>query len=184
MYEKDLYNNNVTTGTELKAAKKDCKIYNAENPQDIEFLKAVASGDAESHVIEKILSEYNSDSGSFCTVQWLAGHPDKLYLAVGSANFPSHCRKANPYGSARAFRKSLCYQKDVKHMSTSEFNTSKLSSCCMAENIQAGSWQMCICTECQIEYDPDISAAKNIQIKKKAELWLERYICPDALLRR
>ncbi|KAL0219300.1 hypothetical protein P9112_004953 [Eukaryota sp. TZLM1-RC] len=116
--------------------------------------------------------------------QRLAGHPEKLYLAVGSANFPSHCRKVNRYGSARAFRKWLCYQKDVKHLSTSEFNTSKMSSCCMAENIQAGSWQMRICTECQIVYDRDISAAKNIQIKKKAELWPERYICPDALLRR
>ncbi|KAL0204800.1 hypothetical protein P9112_000107 [Eukaryota sp. TZLM1-RC] len=61
---------NLTTGTELKAAKKDCQIYNAKNPQDIEFLKAVAAGDAEKHVIEKILSEYNSDSGGFCTVQW------------------------------------------------------------------------------------------------------------------
>ncbi|KAL0223943.1 hypothetical protein P9112_003333 [Eukaryota sp. TZLM1-RC] len=60
---------NITTGPELKAAKKDCKIYNAENPQDIEFLKAVAAGDAEKHVIEKILSEYSSDSGNFCTVQ-------------------------------------------------------------------------------------------------------------------
>ncbi|KAL0214340.1 hypothetical protein P9112_006524 [Eukaryota sp. TZLM1-RC] len=50
------------TGTELKAAKKDCKIYNAENPQDIEFFKAVAAGDSEKHVIEKILSEYHSDS--------------------------------------------------------------------------------------------------------------------------
>ncbi|KAL0226048.1 hypothetical protein P9112_013372 [Eukaryota sp. TZLM1-RC] len=64
---------NLTTGTELKAAKKDCKIYNAENPQDIEFLKAVAAGDSEKHVIEKILSEYHSDSGSFCTVQWFGG---------------------------------------------------------------------------------------------------------------
>ncbi|KAL0211234.1 hypothetical protein P9112_009532 [Eukaryota sp. TZLM1-RC] len=64
---------NLTTGTQLKAAKKDCKIYNAENPQDIEFLKTVAAGDAEKHVIEKILSEYNSDSGSFCTVQWFGG---------------------------------------------------------------------------------------------------------------
>ncbi|KAL0219003.1 hypothetical protein P9112_004656 [Eukaryota sp. TZLM1-RC] len=27
--------------------------------------------------------------------QRLAGHPEKLYLAVGSANFPSHCRKVN-----------------------------------------------------------------------------------------
>ncbi|KAL0214586.1 hypothetical protein P9112_006770 [Eukaryota sp. TZLM1-RC] len=116
--------------------------------------------------------------------QRLAGHPEKLYLAVGSANFPSHCRKVNRYGSARAFRKWLCYQKDMKHLLTSEFNTSKMSSCCMAENIQAGSWQMRICTECQIVYDRDISAAKNIQIKKKAELWPERYICPDALLRR
>ncbi|KAL0211216.1 hypothetical protein P9112_009514 [Eukaryota sp. TZLM1-RC] len=62
---------NLTTGTELKAAKKDCKIY--ENPQDIEFLKAVAAGDSEKHVIEKILSEYHSDSGSFCTVQWFGG---------------------------------------------------------------------------------------------------------------
>ncbi|KAL0206305.1 hypothetical protein P9112_001612 [Eukaryota sp. TZLM1-RC] len=44
---------NLTTGTELKAAKKDCKIYKAENPQDIEFLKVVAAGDAEKHVIEK-----------------------------------------------------------------------------------------------------------------------------------
>ncbi|KAL0215146.1 hypothetical protein P9112_007330 [Eukaryota sp. TZLM1-RC] len=35
--------------------------------------------------------------------QRLAGHPEKLYLAVGSANFPSHCRKVNRYGSARAF---------------------------------------------------------------------------------
>ncbi|KAL0218887.1 hypothetical protein P9112_004540 [Eukaryota sp. TZLM1-RC] len=114
--------------------------------------------------------------------QRLAGHPEKLYLAVGSANFPSHCRKVNRYGSARAFRNWLCYQKDVKPLSTSEFNTSKMSSCCMAENIQAGSWQMRICTECQIVYDRDISAAKNIQIKKKAELWPERYICPEALL--
>ncbi|KAL0223473.1 hypothetical protein P9112_002863 [Eukaryota sp. TZLM1-RC] len=64
---------NLITGSELKAAKKDCKIYNADNPQDIEFLKAVAAGDAEKHVIEKILSEYNSDSGSFCTVQWFGG---------------------------------------------------------------------------------------------------------------
>ncbi|KAL0218671.1 hypothetical protein P9112_004324 [Eukaryota sp. TZLM1-RC] len=64
---------NLTTGTELKAAKKDCKIYNAENPQDSEFLKAVAAGDSEKHVIEKILSEYHSDSGSFCTVQWFGG---------------------------------------------------------------------------------------------------------------
>ncbi|KAL0226230.1 hypothetical protein P9112_013554 [Eukaryota sp. TZLM1-RC] len=64
---------NLTTGTELMAAKKDCKIYNAENPQDIEFLKTVAAGDAEKHVIEKILSEYNSDSGSFSTVQWFGG---------------------------------------------------------------------------------------------------------------
>ncbi|KAL0216236.1 hypothetical protein P9112_008420 [Eukaryota sp. TZLM1-RC] len=63
----------LTTGSELKAAKKDCKIYNAENPQDIEFLKAVAAGDSEKHVIEKILSEYHSDSGSFCTVQWFGG---------------------------------------------------------------------------------------------------------------
>ncbi|KAL0214176.1 hypothetical protein P9112_006360 [Eukaryota sp. TZLM1-RC] len=64
---------NLITGIELKAAKKDCKIYNAENPQDIEFLKAVAAGDAEKHVIEKILSEYHSDSGSCCTVQWFGG---------------------------------------------------------------------------------------------------------------
>ncbi|KAL0214171.1 hypothetical protein P9112_006355 [Eukaryota sp. TZLM1-RC] len=64
---------NLITGIELKAAKKDCKIYNAENPQDIEFLKAVAAGNAEKHVIEKILSECNSDSGSFCTVQWFGG---------------------------------------------------------------------------------------------------------------
>ncbi|KAL0211353.1 hypothetical protein P9112_009651 [Eukaryota sp. TZLM1-RC] len=48
--------------------------------------------------------------------QRLAGHPDKLYLAVGSANFPSHCRKVNRYESARAFRKWLCYQKDVQHL--------------------------------------------------------------------
>ncbi|KAL0223427.1 hypothetical protein P9112_002817 [Eukaryota sp. TZLM1-RC] len=48
---------NLTTGTELKADRKDCNIYNAENLQDIEFLKAVAAGDAEKHVIEKILSE-------------------------------------------------------------------------------------------------------------------------------
>ncbi|KAL0216148.1 hypothetical protein P9112_008332 [Eukaryota sp. TZLM1-RC] len=102
----------------------------------------------------------------------------------GFANFPSHCRKVNRYESARAFRKWTCYQKDVKHLSPSEFNTNKLSSCCMAENIQAGLWQMRICTECQIVYYRDISAAKNIQIKKKAELWPERYICPDALLRR
>ncbi|KAL0210067.1 hypothetical protein P9112_010151 [Eukaryota sp. TZLM1-RC] len=47
---------NFITGTKLKAAKKDCKIYNAENPQDIDFLKAVAAGDAEKHFIEKILS--------------------------------------------------------------------------------------------------------------------------------
>ncbi|KAL0214543.1 hypothetical protein P9112_006727 [Eukaryota sp. TZLM1-RC] len=123
-------------------------------------------------------------SESLNKFQRLAGHPDELYLAVGFANFPSHCRKVNDYGSARAFRKWLCYQKDVKHLSTSEFNTSKLSSCCMAVNIQAGSWQMRICTECQIVYDRDISAAKNIQIKKKTELWPERYIFPDALLRR
>ncbi|KAL0214438.1 hypothetical protein P9112_006622 [Eukaryota sp. TZLM1-RC] len=64
---------NLITGCELKAAKKDCKIYNADNPQDIEFLKAVAAGDGEKHVMEKILSEYNSDPGSFCTVQWFGG---------------------------------------------------------------------------------------------------------------
>ncbi|KAL0208106.1 hypothetical protein P9112_010693 [Eukaryota sp. TZLM1-RC] len=60
-------------GDYVLPAKKDCKIYNAENPQDIEFLKAVAAGDSEKHVIEKILSEYHSDSGSFCTVQWFGG---------------------------------------------------------------------------------------------------------------
>ncbi|KAL0205073.1 hypothetical protein P9112_000380 [Eukaryota sp. TZLM1-RC] len=64
---------NLTTGPELKAAKKACKIYNAENPQVIEFLKAVVAGDAEINVIEKILSENSSDSGSFCTVQWSGG---------------------------------------------------------------------------------------------------------------
>ncbi|KAL0205286.1 hypothetical protein P9112_000593 [Eukaryota sp. TZLM1-RC] len=64
---------NLTTGTELKAAMKNCKIYNAENQQDIEFLKAVAAGDAEKHVIETILSEYNSDSGSFCAVLLFCG---------------------------------------------------------------------------------------------------------------
>ncbi|KAL0226558.1 hypothetical protein P9112_013882 [Eukaryota sp. TZLM1-RC] len=121
---------------------------------------------------------------SLTKFQRLAGHPDKLHHAVGSANFPFHCRKVNRYGSARAFRKWLCYQTDVKHLPTGEFNTSKLSSCCMAKNIQAGSWQMRICTECQIVHDRDISAAKNIQIKKKAELWPERYICQEALLRR
>ncbi|KAL0222672.1 hypothetical protein P9112_002062 [Eukaryota sp. TZLM1-RC] len=39
----------------------------------MEFLKSVAAGDVEQHVIEKILSEYSSDSGSFCTVQWFGG---------------------------------------------------------------------------------------------------------------
>ncbi|KAL0210062.1 hypothetical protein P9112_010146 [Eukaryota sp. TZLM1-RC] len=38
---------NLTTGTELQAAKKDCEIYNAENPQGIKFLKTIAAGDAE-----------------------------------------------------------------------------------------------------------------------------------------
>ncbi|KAL0210051.1 hypothetical protein P9112_010135 [Eukaryota sp. TZLM1-RC] len=47
---------NFITGTKLKAAKKDCKIYNAEYPLGIYFLKAVAAGDAEKHFIEKILS--------------------------------------------------------------------------------------------------------------------------------
>ncbi|KAL0213658.1 hypothetical protein P9112_005842 [Eukaryota sp. TZLM1-RC] len=64
---------NLTTGTGLKDAKKDCKIYNAESPQDIKFLKAVAAGDVGKHVKEKILSEYSSDSGSFCTLQWFGG---------------------------------------------------------------------------------------------------------------
>ncbi|KAL0215937.1 hypothetical protein P9112_008121 [Eukaryota sp. TZLM1-RC] len=68
---------NLTTGSEVMAAKKDCKIYNAKNPQDVEFLKAVAAGDVEKHVIEKILSEYNSDPGSFCTVQWFGGEPNE-----------------------------------------------------------------------------------------------------------
>ncbi|KAL0207764.1 hypothetical protein P9112_012392 [Eukaryota sp. TZLM1-RC] len=72
--------------------------------------------------------------------QRLTGHGHKLYLAVGSANLPSYCRKINRYGSARAFREWLCYQKDVKHLSTRKFNTSKLSSWCMVENIQAGSF--------------------------------------------
>ncbi|KAL0224189.1 hypothetical protein P9112_003579 [Eukaryota sp. TZLM1-RC] len=39
----------------------------------MEYLKAVAAGDVEKHVMEKILSEYSSDSRSFCTVQWFGG---------------------------------------------------------------------------------------------------------------
>ncbi|KAL0225983.1 hypothetical protein P9112_013307 [Eukaryota sp. TZLM1-RC] len=116
--------------------------------------------------------------------QRLSGHPEKLYLAVGSINFPSHCRKTNRYESDRAFRNWLCYQKDVKHLLTSEFNISKLSNCCMTENIQASSWQMRICTKCQIVYGREISAVEIIHIEKKAELWPERYTCPEALLRR
>ncbi|KAL0215885.1 hypothetical protein P9112_008069 [Eukaryota sp. TZLM1-RC] len=36
------------------------------------------------------------------TFQRLDGHPEKLYLAVGSVNCPSHCRRINRYGTTRA----------------------------------------------------------------------------------
>ncbi|KAL0207480.1 hypothetical protein P9112_012108 [Eukaryota sp. TZLM1-RC] len=39
--------------------------------------------------------------------QRLAGHPEKLYLAVGSANFLPHCRKVDRYGLESAFRKYI-----------------------------------------------------------------------------
>ncbi|KAL0238291.1 hypothetical protein GEMRC1_012764 [Eukaryota sp. GEM-RC1] len=46
------------------------------------------------------------------TFQEISGHPEELYLAVGSANFPSHFRKVKRYGSARCFRKWLNHQKE------------------------------------------------------------------------
>ncbi|KAL0227029.1 hypothetical protein P9112_014353 [Eukaryota sp. TZLM1-RC] len=82
---------NLITGSEIKAAKKDCKIYNADNPQDIEFLKAVAAGNAEKHVIEKILSEYNSNSGSSVLFNGLAVSQQKSLSIQLNIQKPTSC---------------------------------------------------------------------------------------------
>ncbi|KAL0224160.1 hypothetical protein P9112_003550 [Eukaryota sp. TZLM1-RC] len=107
---------NLTTGTELKTAKKDCKIYNAENPQDIEFLKAVAAGDMEKHVIKKILSEYSSDSGSFCTVQWFGGETteEPLHSVKHSEAYKLFSKNNKEIG-----KRTTSQRKSTSHNSTS-----------------------------------------------------------------
>ncbi|KAL0207210.1 hypothetical protein P9112_011838 [Eukaryota sp. TZLM1-RC] len=60
----------LTIGEQTKVAKRDCKIYNTDDPNDVDLLRAIAATDSGKHVIEEILDEYNTAQGPFCTVRW------------------------------------------------------------------------------------------------------------------
>ncbi|KAL0216199.1 hypothetical protein P9112_008383 [Eukaryota sp. TZLM1-RC] len=64
---------NLTTGEQTKISKRDCEIYNADNPNDVDLLRAIVATDSGKHVIEEILDEYNTAQGPFCTVRWFGG---------------------------------------------------------------------------------------------------------------
>ncbi|KAL0213916.1 hypothetical protein P9112_006100 [Eukaryota sp. TZLM1-RC] len=48
-------------------------MYNADDTNDVELLRAFAASDSGKHVIEEIFGEYNTAQGTFCTEKWFGG---------------------------------------------------------------------------------------------------------------
>ncbi|KAL0226173.1 hypothetical protein P9112_013497 [Eukaryota sp. TZLM1-RC] len=63
----------LTTVEQTKVSEKDCKLYNADDPNIVNLLRAIAATSSGKHVIKKILDEYNTAQRPFCTVKWFGG---------------------------------------------------------------------------------------------------------------
>ncbi|KAL0215671.1 hypothetical protein P9112_007855 [Eukaryota sp. TZLM1-RC] len=114
---------NLTTGEQTNVCNRDCKIYNANDANEVDLLRAIAATHSGKHVIEEILDEYNTAQKPFCTVRWCGGDTTEKILHYIS--YSKACQRFNKKPNKR------------KRKSIESVNRSSGSTCASAKGLSA-----------------------------------------------